>query len=458
MTDSPSPALDPEQAPLDDVAQALRRWSVRLAKASHIWLTAIAAFDRREGWNDLGVRSCAHWLALHCGLDLRTAREHLATAHALSRLPSLRAASAAGLLSYSKLRAVTRVATPDSEADWLDRALRNTASRLERLVSRRSQQAADPAKLRAARALSFSHSPDGTIRLTATLAPDDAAILIAAIDAAHASLEANSGSEPVGPPADGDFAQAPRGRAQDADALIALAEAFLHHNAPALQDSPHALTVHLTAPDVGDEPAQEESRPPSSDDEQERQERGVDEDEDENEGEVEEPVRPPSLFPPGIAAVLGWGIGLPPAMVSRLACDSMIRALVSDPQRNPLHLGRRRRHPTRRVRDAVYARDQGICQFPGCDHTRWLQIHHCHEWHADRGETNVELLLLICGAHHRAIHDQSLTAHRDHDGTVTVRAPDGQCLRSSPRNVPSPSVVNLDDPVLCDEDGHGLTV
>ncbi|MCM3884058.1 HNH endonuclease signature motif containing protein [Frankia sp. R82] len=435
----PTSDFDPDLAPLDEVVQTLRRWSVRLAAATHTWLTTIAAFDRRNGWDGLGVRSCAHWLALHCSLDLRTAREQLATAHALTRLPAVNAAAAAGQLSYSKLRAIARVATPANEAAWLQHAFKNTASRLERLVSRHRQQTADPAKLRDARALSLEPTRDGNIRLTATLSPDDAAVLVTAINAALRSLGTDEEEAPAGPPTDGELVHAPRMRARDADALIALAEAFLHHDAPALQDSPHTLTIHFTAPGRGTAESRQEDPPTTPDDDEVREE-GVRE---------EEQGSARSRFPAATAAVLGWGIGLPPAMVSRLGCDSMIRALVSDLHDNPLHLGRRHRLPTRRLRDAVYIRDQGICQFPSCEHTRWLHIHHCNEWHADHGETNVESLLLVCGAHHRAIHDLGLVVHRHHDGTITVRAANGQSLRSDPPSSPSaPTFTDLDALIL----------
>ncbi|CAO5170092.1 Restriction endonuclease [Frankia sp. AiPs1] len=405
---------------MEQVEETICRWSARLAAATYTWLTTIAAFDRRQGWAGIGIRSCAHWLAWRCGLDLRTAREQLATAHALQQLSAVRAAFSTGELSYSKVRAITRVAGPDDEADWLRHARQTTASRLERLVSRHRQQTADPAKLRAARKLALRANPDGSIRLTATLSPDDAAVLVAALDAAGTSLESgrhtvpeqspDAAPAPTGLPEDGATAHTPRGQIRDADALIAIAEAFLHHGAPALQDSPHSLTVHV--PTTGEDAA---SGPSSNTD---ASDHDVPRNTQDDHGSL----------PAGIAAVTGWSIGLPGRMVARLGCDALIRALITDRENNPLHLGRRNRLPTRRLRDAVYARDQGVCQFPSCEHTKWLQIHHCHEWDAGNGNTDIEDLLLICGAHHRAIHDEALMVRRRADGTVIVRAPGGRTI------------------------------
>ncbi|WP_244957308.1 DUF222 domain-containing protein, partial [Candidatus Frankia nodulisporulans] len=156
--------------------ETICRWSTRLAAASCTWLLTIAAFDRRQGWSGAGISSCAHWLALHCGLELRTAREQLATAHAMARLPAIRAALACGELSYSKVRAITRVARSENEAEWLELARSLTAGQLEQRVSRRRQQNADPAKLRSARAVAIRTNSDGSVRLVATLPPDDAAM------------------------------------------------------------------------------------------------------------------------------------------------------------------------------------------------------------------------------------------------------------------------------------------
>jgi hypothetical protein len=126
------------------------------------------------------------------------------------------------------------------------------------------------------------------------------------------------------------------------------------------------------------------------------------------------------------------GVGLPRAVLRRLGCDGLIRALLADAQGNPLALGRRNRLPTRKVRDAIYARDRGTCQYPGCDRTRWLQIHHLDHW-ADHGDTDPDNLALMCTAHHHAIHDENITLRRAADGTIIALVPDGRILRPAPR-------------------------
>jgi hypothetical protein len=98
------------------------------------WLALIAELDRRNAWAEWGVKSCAHWLNWKCGLDLGAAREKLRVAHALEGLPRIAASMAAGKLSYSKVRAMTRVADGANEEYLLNIALHATAHHVEKLV------------------------------------------------------------------------------------------------------------------------------------------------------------------------------------------------------------------------------------------------------------------------------------------------------------------------------------
>ena len=91
-----------------------------LAAAMCRWLLLIAEYDRRQAWGSWGTRSAAHWLSWQCGLTMRTAHEHVRVAHALEQLPLIREAFAAGQMSYSKVRAMTRVADPSNEAALLN--------------------------------------------------------------------------------------------------------------------------------------------------------------------------------------------------------------------------------------------------------------------------------------------------------------------------------------------------
>ncbi|OLM10844.1 DUF222 domain-containing protein [Pseudonocardia sp. Ae505_Ps2] len=94
---------------LPDLESELLGLAGHIAAAECRFLRLLAEFDDRGGWCGVGVRSCAHWLTWRAGMSLRTATEHLRVAHALTRLPRITEAFAAGRISYSKVRAVTRL-------------------------------------------------------------------------------------------------------------------------------------------------------------------------------------------------------------------------------------------------------------------------------------------------------------------------------------------------------------
>src|SRR6266568_815199 len=83
--------------------------SGELAAMECEWLSTLTEFDLQNGWYEDGELSCVDWLVGYCGLSRVTAREKLRVAHELERRPSVRAAFAAGALSYSKVRAITRI-------------------------------------------------------------------------------------------------------------------------------------------------------------------------------------------------------------------------------------------------------------------------------------------------------------------------------------------------------------
>src|SRR5439155_18425680 len=113
---SPVIFVPPERvAELDRLGDQIAELSAHLEAATGHLLALIREFDARGGWNT-GFRSCAAWLAWRVGLDLGAARERVRVARALGTLPLLAQALACGELSYAKVRALTRVATPETEA------------------------------------------------------------------------------------------------------------------------------------------------------------------------------------------------------------------------------------------------------------------------------------------------------------------------------------------------------
>ena len=167
--------------------------SAHLSAAMCRWLMLVAEFDRREGWRGWGLRSCAHWLNWKCGLSMGAAHEHVRVAHRLSELPVVRHAFSVGQLSYSKARALTRMATPASEAELVDLARHATAAHLERLArARRAVRAGDEReeanRRHEARHVHWFFDDDGSLVLTARLDPEEGALVLQALDAASHAL------------------------------------------------------------------------------------------------------------------------------------------------------------------------------------------------------------------------------------------------------------------------------
>jgi Domain of unknown function (DUF222) len=125
--------LPPPSADLDRLGDELATLAAHLDAATARFLALLREFDARGGWGN-GFRSCAEWLSWRVGLAPGAAREHVRVARALEHLPRLAAALARGEVSYSKLRALTRVATPETEGRLLAVARAGTAAHVERIV------------------------------------------------------------------------------------------------------------------------------------------------------------------------------------------------------------------------------------------------------------------------------------------------------------------------------------
>ena len=108
--------------------------------AIHRLLTDIRRFDTQQGWAHDGALSCAHWLSWKCGIELGVGREKVRVAHALANLPLIDDALRLGQLSYSKVRALTRVAKADTESNLLEIGKRSPAAALERICRVYAQQ------------------------------------------------------------------------------------------------------------------------------------------------------------------------------------------------------------------------------------------------------------------------------------------------------------------------------
>ncbi|HEY5880136.1 MAG TPA: DUF222 domain-containing protein, partial [Nakamurella sp.] len=152
--------------------------AARLAAETREWLALVAEFNRRKGWVQWGMRSAANWLSWSCSVGPGAAREYVRVATALTGLPLIGEAFAQGKLSYSKVRAVTRVADRVDETTLLEQGLVHSAAQLERVVRgyRRTERPDKPPTER--RKARWFYDDDGMLVVSARLTADEGAVLV----------------------------------------------------------------------------------------------------------------------------------------------------------------------------------------------------------------------------------------------------------------------------------------
>ena len=215
--DSPAFVATPAHvAELGRLGDEIAELSAHLDAATAHLLDFIREFDAREGWAN-GFRSCAAWLTWRVGLDRGAAREKVRVACALGTLPRLAGALARGELSYSKVRALTRVATPETEERLLAVGRAGTAEHVERIVRGwrrvdRNTENQEAARQHKSRALYVYPDEDGMFIVRGRLTQEVGALLMRALAAAGETVRKQvRGGRPVDWPKSGGRARAGRG-------------------------------------------------------------------------------------------------------------------------------------------------------------------------------------------------------------------------------------------------------
>ena len=383
------------------------------------------------------------------GLALGPAREKVRVARALADLPLLSAAMLRGRLSYSKARALTRIATPDNEASLLDFACSGTAAHVERLVRAwrkvdRIAEAEDDRRRHAGRHLETWVDDDGMLVLRGRLTPEVGAVVQRALEAATGQLYQ---TEAEGTQTDPAEEERPSAGQRRADALGLMAESALAANLDrGTAGDRYQVVIHVDA-----ETLEEQS--------------------ESGQGTLED------------------GVGVSAQTSRRLACDASLVTMrhehhdqhdqhdqhdhheqptaaaphpgglgFFDPDRegapepddqqgdrHPRHrrsehrageregavldVGRKTRTIPPAIRRALTARDRR-CRFPGCQ-SRHCDAHHVQHW-ADGGPTRLQNLVLLCRRHHRAVHEEGFGVEVTHAGDVRFSRPNGHPFPNAP--------------------------
>ncbi|MBK9466855.1 MAG: DUF222 domain-containing protein [Gammaproteobacteria bacterium] len=350
---------------LDELEEELVAHAQRINAAEYAFLELVREFDIRQGWRPYQFNNCAEWLNMKCGIVVGTAREKVRVASALFDLPRISRAFASGELSYSKVRSLSRVATPHNEAQLLEYAQQATAEQVQRRCQQmhnadRAASTRDVNEIHRGRFLRRSVDGSGRMTISIELTEEAGALVMAALERAMAEADASRDASTAE-----DEASFP---ARQADALVDMARAYLAGDS-AKTASPadhYQVVVHVDEAALRAEPVE------------------------------------------------GARSDLPIESVRRLCCDAGVVVVTEDDKGNPLDLGRKHRVVQPALRRALIARDRHCC-YPGCAHTRWLEAHHVMHW-IDGGKTSLDNTLLLCSAHHRRLHEGGFRIKPNHTG------------------------------------------
>jgi hypothetical protein len=359
--------------PLERLEAELVELAGQIAGATARFITLVGEFDAAEGWRDWGMKSTAHWLAWKCGLGLVAGREQVRVARALRDLPLVAAEFAAGRLSYSKVRAVTRLATAQNERQLIDVARASTAAQLDRALARhrRAERNDNPDAHAKSEHLSYRLDNDGFLVGLFRIAPERAPVVAQGLDVLTGrvpELGSEGGDE-------GECAPVPVRRPSRADALVEMCERAIDHasaEASSAAAERYQLVIHSSLESL--------ERPDSADD-----------------------LGPATeLHSPG-----GLAVRVSPGTARRLSCDCPSTVMVAGVDGSTIHVGRKTRRIVGRLRRAVSARDKDMCRTPGCTE-RATQIHHIRHW-ANGGSTCLSNLISLCDGHHWLVHEGGFT-------------------------------------------------
>jgi hypothetical protein len=378
----------------DQLADKITTLAGQINAANYRFLKMIAEFDRRVAWEGPGIRSCAYWLHWKCGIDMGAAREKVRAARALVGLPEINAAFEKGELSYSKVRAMTRVATVENESFLLNIAQYGTTQHVEKLVgafrSVNDSVVIDEVKqdrkveqtLYESRGVSCYQDDEGMWIIKAKLPAEEGALVVKVLKELGDRLAANDNA--VGGAVE---VKSDKEKSDDEKTKNVSAETFSGYKNNDLEKD-KLLKEPLTFP-------------------QRRADALV-------------------MMAEGYVAQSGEALGLKghercqlvlhvqkghddldgrwllPDAARRLACDASLLVVEQDEVGNVLDIGRRSRIIPAGMARALAIRDGG-CQFPGCCESRYVEGHHVKHW-ADGGETKLDNLVTLCRYHHRELH------------------------------------------------------
>jgi len=453
---------------LEQLGERIAEQAAHLDAAMYQFLTDLREFDERGGWHVQGASSCAHWLNWRVGWDLVTGRERVRVARKLGEFPVIADALRRGEVSYSKVRALMRVATPENEVLLLDHARLMTASQLEKLshkyaLVQRHGQEPHPLADAQRRCVRRRDTEDGMVKIEAVLHPEEAELMWTMIN--HAATQLTRESES---PAIDDSAES-RAAAQTPGVVVSpllresgacecndLAESQTSLAAPGAEPAPSpgdvetyeicgndnsAESQKVTEPTSRHEPSVLHQRADAAQRAFNRADALVSVAQAYLRGD--RPHRSPidimvTIPESGLRASMADSVEvgeMGESFVSaeaarRLSCDAGVIEIVEGEDGTPLSVGRKRRTIAGALKRALHKRD-ATCTYPGCTHRIFLEGHHIKHW-ADGGETSLNNTALLCSLHHRYVHEYGYTIELGEDQRPRFRNPHGWLVPAVP--------------------------
>jgi Domain of unknown function (DUF222)/HNH endonuclease len=462
---------------LEQLGERIAEQAAHFDAAMHRLLTDLRKFDERGGWHVQGAMSCAHWLAWRVGWDLVTARERVRVARRLAEFPAIDDALRRGEISYSKVRALVRVATPANETLLLDHARLMTASQLEKLsrkyaLVQRHCQDPHPRDDEQRRYVRRRDTEDGMVKIEAVLHPEEAELVWAMLNHAATRLARepdaptnNDAAESREPPLSSiisiddsaesrqalssftsectdDTAHITAGSETTSarsllDQLLDEADALRHAEAVSRQEHQPSTTTPVSQQQTSilHERADAAKRAFSRADALVSLAQGYLRGDRPNRSPIEIMLTiPDSTLRTEVADPVEVGeMGesfLSRETVRRLSCDAGVVEVVEDDHGVPLSVGRKRRTIAGALKRALHKRDTA-CTYPGCTNRIFLEGHHIQHW-ADGGETSLKNAILLCSLHHRYVHEYGYAIEFGADQRPQFRNPHGRLVAAVP--------------------------
>ena len=370
---------------VDQLERVLLAQAAQVHAANAALAETLARFDALEGWHGYGIRSVGQWCDINLGLGSRGAARFAQAAGRLAELPLLRQAFLDGSVSVDKVQTVAAVATAATDEKFTTIALAASVAQLQRICAayRKVKQDESPdalARRHYRRGVQACPTDDGLVRVVALLEPDEAAIVLAAVDA-RVEDTWRHGRDPADETPPTELAT------RRADALVELAtEGLVEGPDPVVRGERIEVRVHIDAELLA----------------------GVRDD--------------------GLCQLEGVG-SISPAIVHMLLCDCKVTTFTEQLD-GVFNLGRTQRTVNRRQRRALHKRDGG-CRYPGCPMRRFVHVHHVVPWDCN-GPTDMDNLMLLCAEHHRLFHSRAYTIDTHGGGQFTFRRPNGRPVAPPP--------------------------